>query len=64
MLIDLPRFYTLDETAAVLRVTKAALRAAIARGDGPATTKATGRVLVADRDLRAWLDSGRKGQTR
>jgi DNA-binding transcriptional MerR regulator len=51
----LPRFYTIDEVAPILRRTPKAVRQLRARGLGPPFRKIAGRLLIEEHDLLDWI---------
>ena len=54
-----PELLTADEVAAVLRTTRSAVYAMIARGQLPGVLKIGRRLLVDRRELLAWLEERR-----
>lgn len=55
----LPLFLTADEVAALLRTTRPAVYAMVARGQVPGTTRIGRRVLFRSAALLHWLDQNR-----
>ena len=54
-----PLLLTVDETAAILRTTRAAVYVMAARGHLPGVTRIGRRLLVRSADLVDWLDQKR-----
>ncbi len=52
---SLPLLLTVDEAAALLRTTRAAVYMMVSRGQLPGVTRIGRRVLVGSRDLLDWL---------
>jgi excisionase family DNA binding protein len=55
----LPTFLTAEETAALLRTSRVAIYAMMARGQLPGVTRIGRRVLVRTADLLDWLNQNR-----
>lgn len=55
----LPMLLTADETATLLRTTRTAVYAMVARGQVPGITRLGRRVLFRSDDLLHWLDQNR-----
>ncbi len=53
---ELPLFMNVDETADVLRTSRAAVYAMVVRGQLPGVTRLGRRVLVRSEALLTWLD--------
>jgi hypothetical protein len=51
----LPRFYTLDEVAPILRRSPKALRQLRSRGLGPPFHRLAGRLVIEERELLDWI---------
>jgi excisionase family DNA binding protein len=56
---ELPVLVTADEVAAVLRTTRTAVYAMVARAQLPGVTRIGRRVLFRSEDLLRWLDQKR-----
>jgi excisionase family DNA binding protein len=57
--LDLPLLLTAYETAEILRTTRTAVYAMVARGELPGVTRIGRRLLVLSADLVDWLDQKR-----
>jgi excisionase family DNA binding protein len=55
----MPVLLTVDEAADLLRTTRAAMYAAVARGQVPGVTRLGRRLLIRSDDLLRWLDQNR-----
>lgn len=55
----LPRYLNVDETAALLRTSRVAIYAKVARCELPGVTRIGRRVLFRSQDLLDWLDQKR-----
>jgi excisionase family DNA binding protein len=55
----MPMFITAEETAAILRTSRIAVYAMVARGQLPGVTRIGRRVLLRTADLLDWLNQNR-----
>jgi excisionase family DNA binding protein len=60
----IPLLLTIDEAATLLRTTRAAVYAMVARGQLPGVTRIGRRVLVRSSDLLDWLNQKRAASPR
>ena len=56
---EVPLLLTVDDTASLLRTTRTAVYAMVARGQIPGVTRVGRRVLFRTQDLLDWLDRSR-----
>jgi excisionase family DNA binding protein len=56
---NLPILITVDETAAILRTTRTAVYAMVARAQLPGVTRVGRRLLIRSEHLLRWLDQNR-----
>ncbi|MDP2318241.1 MAG: helix-turn-helix domain-containing protein [Acidobacteriota bacterium] len=57
--VDMPALLTVDEVADLLRTTRTAVYAMVARGQLPGVTRLGRRVLIRADELVKWLDQNR-----